>query len=156
MNVWSVRQLTDRIKHLLEGDLPLAALAVKGEISNFSRAVSGHWYFVLKDEHAQVPVVMFKLEAGRCRFTPENGMKVTALGRVAVYPQRGQYQLVAAELQRDGLGALYQKFLELKERLQKEGLFEPARKRPIHAHPRRVGLVTSPHGAALHDMLTTM
>lgn len=156
MQIWSIRDLTDHVKALLENDVQLAGLVVRGEISNFTRSVNGHCYFVLKDEHSQVNSVMFKGSASRLAFAPQNGMKVIALGRVTLYEQRGQYQLMVSELKLDGLGELYAAFLQLKERLAKEGLFEAARKRRVPVLPRRVGLVTSPTGAALQDMLTTM
>ncbi|MBM3464021.1 MAG: exodeoxyribonuclease VII large subunit [Armatimonadetes bacterium] len=156
MNVWSVRDLTDHVKALLENDLKLAGVAVRGEISNFSRSTNGHCYFVLKDENAQIASVMFRMQSARCRFVPEDGMKVIAFGRVSVYEQRGTYQLVVAELKLDGLGELYAAFVQLKDRLAREGLFEEARKQPLPFLPRRVGIVTSPKGAALQDMLTTL
>lgn len=154
--MWSVRDLTDRIRVVLENDSELAGVAVRGEISNFTRSVNGHCYFVLKDDQAQLSAVMWKSQAARGVFRPENGMRVIAFGRITVYPQRGQYQMVVNELKPDGLGDLFVAYLQLKARLEKEGLFEPGRKRALPAFARRVGLVTSPRGAALHDMVTTL
>jgi len=156
LKIWSVRDLTDRIRLVLENDSELAGLAVRGEISNFTRSVNGHCYFVLKDDQAQLSAVMWKSQVARTPFRPENGMRVIAFGRLTVYPQRGQYQLVVTELKPDGLGDLFAAYLQLKARLEKEGLFEAARKRALPLLPRRVGLVTSPRGAALHDMVTTL
>lgn len=156
MNVWSVRQLTDHIKTLFESDFKLAGCAVRGEISNFSRAVSGHLYFTLKDEQSQIGAVMFRTQAGRCSFKPQNGMQVIALGRIGLYEQRGTYQMNVHELRLDGVGELYATFLQLKEQLTREGLFDPRRKKKLPAFPRRLGIVTSEQGAALRDMLTTI
>ncbi|BDG59884.1 exodeoxyribonuclease VII large subunit [Caldinitratiruptor microaerophilus] len=152
--VLSVRALTLYVKNLIEGDELLADLWVRGEISNWRRHVSGHCYFTLKDEHAQVRCVMFRSQAARLRFEPEDGMRVLARGRVGVFERDGLYQFYVAELEPDGRGALHLAFEQLKARLQAEGLFDPARKRPLPRLPRKIGIVTSPTGAAIRDMIT--
>jgi exodeoxyribonuclease VII large subunit len=158
LNVWSVRELTDHVRHLIEDDPRLMAVAVRGEISNFTRSGNGHCYFVLKDDGAgaQLNVVLFRMQAQRCPFPLDNGAKVVALGRLSLYEQKGQYQFVASEVRIDGVGELYLAFLKLKEKLSKEGLFEARRKRPVPVVPTRIGVVTSTQGAALRDILTTI
>jgi exodeoxyribonuclease VII large subunit len=152
----TVGELTQHVKSLIEGDLQLAAVSVRGEITGWNRAASGHIYFSLKDAQAQVRAVIWKSSAGRLTFDPANGQQVVATGRMVVFEPAGNYQLQVSELKRDGLGALYAAFLERKERLAREGLFDEARKRPICTMPKRIGLVTSPTGAALQDMLVTL
>lgn len=152
--VLSVRALTLYVKNLIEGDELLADLWVRGEISNWRRHVSGHCYFTLKDEYAQVRCVMFRSQAARLRFEPEDGMRVLARGRVSVFERDGLYQFYVAELEPDGRGALHLAFEQLKARLMAEGLFDPARKRPLPRLPRKIGIVTSPTGAAIRDMIT--
>ncbi|NDD27938.1 MAG: exodeoxyribonuclease VII large subunit [Proteobacteria bacterium] len=156
VNVWTVRELTSYIKGVLEGDFSLAGMSVSGELSNVKRAHNGHIWFTLKDEGAQLGAVMFKGDAMRCKLTPSEGMKVVASGRLTVYEPRGNYQMVVSDLRPDGLGDLYAAFLQRKEKLQAEGLFDAARKRAIPRYPTRVGIVTSEQGAALRDMLTTI
>jgi exodeoxyribonuclease VII large subunit len=129
------------------------AVWVEGEISNFKVYASGHAYFTLKDESAQVRTVLFRNRMRRIRFEPRDGLHVLAFGAVEVYPQRGEYQLVVELLEPRGLGALQLAFEQLKERLGREGLFDAARKRTLPRFPRKIGIVTSPRGAALHDML---
>lgn len=152
--VLSVSDLTQIIKSLLEEELD--ALWLTGEISNFKRHSSGHFYFSLKDENSQLPCVMW---AGRNRallFAPEDGMQVMAHGRVTVYDKRGYYQFETWQMQPAGLGALQLAFEQLKRRLQHEGLFDPERKRPLPAYPERVGIVTSPTGAAIRDFISVL
>lgn len=127
-----------------------------GEISNFSRSPNGHCYFKLKDDQALLSCVMWKTQVARLSFRPENGMRVVATGRITVYAPSGQYQLQVTDLRPEGIGDIYAAFHQLKARLEKEGLFAATRKRRIPLLPRRIGLVTSPRGAALHDMLTTL
>ena len=129
---------------------------VEGEISNFRPAESGHLYFTLKDEGAQLRVVMFRTQARLLRFRPENGMHALARGRVTVYESRGELQLSAEYLEPKGAGALQVAFEQLKAKLQAEGLFDAARKKPLPAYPQRIGVVTSPRGAAIQDMINIL
>jgi len=129
---------------------------VEGEISNFRPAESGHLYFTLKDGDAQLRVVMFRSQARLLRFRPENGMQIIARGRVTIYDARGELQLSAEFLEPVGAGALQLAFEQLKKKLAEEGLFDPARKKPIPQLPRRIGIITSARGAALHDMLNVL
>jgi exodeoxyribonuclease VII large subunit len=131
-------------------------VAVRGEISGFSRAASGHCYFSIKDAGGQIRCAMFRRAAGLLGFTPRDGDSVELRGRLGVYEQRGDLQLVVEHLQRAGQGALFEQFLRLKERLEAEGLFDPARKRALPVAPRGIGLVTSPGAAALHDVVTAL
>jgi exodeoxyribonuclease VII large subunit len=139
------------VRGLLDESLP--AVAVEGEISNLRRYPSGHTYFTLKDAASQVSVVLFRAQGALLRFQPGDGLKVVVRGRVSLYEARGAYQLVADALEPAGLGALQLGLEQLKKRLAAEGLLDPARKRPLPLVPRRLGLVTSPHGAALRDIL---
>lgn len=149
----SVSDLTLYLRNLLESDDLLQDVWVQGEISNLSRPSSGHIYFTLKDEYAALRCVIWRAQAQRLRVALQNGLAVEAHGYISLYERDGQYQLYVDALRLAGEGALFQEFLRLKARLEAEGLFEPARKRPIPAFPRRIGLVTSPTGAALQDML---
>ncbi len=153
---WTVTDLTRHLRQLLEADPDLQGIWVQGEISNLSRPSSGHIYFTLKDSGASLRCVMWKGEAARLRFAPQDGMAIDAHGSLGIYEVSGQYQLYADSLRPLGEGALYQEFLRLKALLEAEGLFDTARKRPIPASPRRIGIVTSPSGAALRDMLNTL
>lgn len=146
----TVSDLTRKIKQILESGFP--SIAVQGEISNFKHHSSGHLYFTLKDEAAQLPCVMWRSRAAGLPFLPEDGMKVTAGGRITVYEVRGSYQLDVQSIRPLGAGELQAEFEKLKRKLQAEGLFEPARKRPLPQYPRRIGVVTSPTGAVLQDM----
>lgn len=150
----TVRELTRYVKGLLDADPLLQSVWVQGEISNFKWHHSGHIYFTLKDEVAQIKVVMFRSYANRLRFRPENGMQVIVQGNVTVFERDGVYQLYAAAMEPYGLGALHLEFEQLKRRLAAEGLFDEARKRPLPRLPRAVGLVTAPTGAAIRDMIT--
>lgn len=138
---------------LLDGQPMLKKLYVRGEISNFKAHPSGHWYFTVKDDSSLIKAVMFRSYAQKLRFIPENGMKVLIRGSVSVYTGGGQYQLYADDISPDGIGALYAAFEQLKEKLSREGLFDPARKRPLPAFPERVGVITSPTGAAVRDII---
>jgi len=149
--ILSVTELTRRIKTLLENACP--AVWVEGEISNFGVAPSGHCYFTLKDANAALSVVMFRNVAAKLGFKLADGLQILAFGQISVYEKRGQYQLIAAQLMPKGLGALQLAFEQLKQKLAQEGLFDPKRKKPIPMFPRRIGLVTSPSGAALRDFL---
>jgi len=153
---WTVTTLTRHLRQLLEADDSLQGVWVEGEISNLSRPSSGHIYFTLKDSGASLRCVMWKGEAARLRFAPQDGMAIEAHGSLGIYEIGGQYQLYADALRPVGEGALYQEFLRLKALLEAEGLFDTARKRPVPELPHRIGIVTSPTGAALRDMLNTL
>ncbi|HVR72142.1 MAG TPA: exodeoxyribonuclease VII large subunit [Vicinamibacteria bacterium] len=150
----TVAQLTERIQGVLETEL--FDVWVEGEISNLKMAPSGHWYFSLKDDQAQVRAVVWKTAARLVRWKPRDGMKVLARGGVRVYAPRGEYQLSVEVLEPLGKGSLQQAFEELKDKLEKEGLFDPGRKRPLPTLPRRVGIVTSPTGAVIQDFLRVL
>ncbi len=152
--IWTVQDLVSAVRTQLERQY--TDVWVEGEISNFRPAESGHLYFTLKDGNAQLRVVMFRSQARLLRFKPENGLSVIARGRVTVYDARGELQLSAEFLEPKGAGALQIAFEQLKQKLAAEGLFEPARKQPLPSLPRRIGIVTSPRGAALHDMLNVL
>ncbi|MDE6839137.1 MAG: exodeoxyribonuclease VII large subunit, partial [Acutalibacter sp.] len=150
----TVTQVNRFLRSLIEGDGRLADITITGEISNFTQnSRSGHMYFSLKDSQSVLKSVMFAAAARRLAFTPQDGMKVIIRGRVSVYEPSGQYQLYAETMQPDGVGALALAFDQLKERLAGEGLFDPERKRPLPSWPMRIGVVTSPTGAAVQDIL---
>ena len=150
----SVSELTDRIQGVLETEF--FDVWVEGEISNLKLASSGHWYFSLKDDKAQIAAVVWRNDARLVRFKPKDGMKVLARGQLRVYSPRGSYQLSVQVLEPLGKGSLQQAFEELKEKLEREGLFAQARKRPLPMLPRRIGVVTSPTGAVLKDILRVL
>ena len=152
-HIYTVSQVNQYIKTLLDRDRELTALYVRGEISNYKAYPSGHHYFSLKDGEGAIRCVMFKREAMSLRFRPENGMKVIAFGRVAVFPRDGQYQLYCTSLTPEGVGDLYLAFEQLKQKLYGEGLFDPSHKKPIPKFPKRIALITSSAGAAVRDML---
>lgn len=152
--VFSVRDLVSTVRTGLEREY--TDVWIGGEISNYRPADSGHLYFTLKDGEAQLRVVMFRMQARLLRFRPENGIEIVARGRVTVYESRGELQLIAEYLEPKGAGALQIAFEQLKAKLAAEGLFDSARKKPIPALPRCIGIVTSPRGAAVHDMLNVM
>ncbi len=154
--IFSVTSLNNYLRELLETDEVLQDLWVRGEISNFSQPRSGHLYFTLKDSEAQIRCVMWKNSALRLRFSPADGMQVEGHGAMSIYPAQGQVQLYLDALRPAGEGALYQEFLRLKARLEAEGLFDPEHKRPLPSLPRHIGVVTSPTGAALQDILQTL
>ena len=152
-DAFSVSQLNEYVKMLLEGNPNLNDLWVQGEISGAKLYPSGHLYFSLKDTDSVISAVMFKGSMMRMEFDPENGMKVLAHGHLSAYPPRGQYQFIADRMIPDGAGALAVAFEQLKAKLGAEGLFDPDRKKPLPSHPRRIGVVTSPSGAAVHDII---
>ncbi len=153
----SVTELNEYLRCLMEGDALLSDILVRGEVSNFkNHYATGHLYFSLKDETGAVRAVMFRSYASRLRFQPENGMKVIVHGRVSVFPRSGDYQIYVNEMQPDGAGALAVAFEQLRRKLEAEGLFDEARKRPLPPYPTRVGLITSPTGAAVRDMLQVL
>ncbi|GBC83548.1 Exodeoxyribonuclease 7 large subunit [bacterium HR10] len=147
----TVSELTYRIKDLLEGEFP--DLWIRGEISNFKHHSSGHWYFTLKDAHAQLSCVCFRLQNRLIRFRPEDGLEVYARGRLSVYEKRGEYRLLVDYMEPVGVGSLQLAFEQLKARLAAEGLFDPERKRPLPLMPRKIGVITSPTGAVIRDIL---
>lgn len=149
----SVTALNQYVKGLLDRDRLLSQVLVRSEISNYKVYPSGHHYFSLKDAESSVRCVMFRREAASLRFRPENGMKVVVSGRVSVFPRDGVYQLYCSHMMPDGVGELAFAFERLKERLHREGLFDPARKKPLPAYPHTIALVTSPAGAAVRDMI---
>ena len=151
--VLSITQINEYIRTLMDSDALLAGLAVRGEISNYKMYPSGHHYFTLKDEGGALKCVMFKGNAMRLRFRPENGMKVIAMGKITVYPRDGAYQLYCSSLVLDGIGDLYAAFEQLKTKLASQGLFDPAHKKPLPKYPGVIGIITSSAGAAVHDML---
>jgi exodeoxyribonuclease VII large subunit len=152
--IYTVSQLSAEIRDLVERRF--IDIWVEGEISNFKASTAGHLYFTLKDDRAQLPAVCFRTAARLLRFRPDNGKTFRARGRITTYEARGEYQMIVEVLEPVGLGALQLAFDQLKEKLQKEGLFDPARKRPILALPRKIGIVTSPKSAALRDILTVL
>lgn len=155
-DAFSVHQITIYIRDLIDQDPRLADVWVEGEISNFTRASSGHLYFTLKDDSAELRCVMWRSQAAWLGFQPQHGDAVLAHGQISVYEQRGQYQLMCDMLQPAGLGELNRQFELLKARLNAEGLFDEARKRPLPAFPRAVGVVTSPTTAAFQDVLNVI
>lgn len=152
----TVSQLNTYIKSVFDQDYRLRNILVTGEISNFTEARSGHLYMTLKDDKSALKAVMFRGSAVRLKFRPENGMKVIAFGSVSVYEAGGQYQMYLSDLQPDGLGSLNLAFEQLKEKLANEGLFDPARKKPLPVYPKRIGVVTSPTAAAFQDICNVL
>lgn len=152
--VYSVTQINRQARLLLETQF--ATVWVEGEISNFKHHTSGHMYFSLKDETSQISACFFSRNNQTIKFIPKDGLKVLAFGKVSLYESRGQYQLYVERLEPKGVGALQLAFLQLKEKLEKEGLFRPERKRPIPKYPQTVGIVTSPTGAAIQDIMNVV
>jgi len=153
MQTLSITQINEYIRGKMDSDALLNQVAVRGEISNYKMYPSGHHYFTLKDEGASLKCVMFKGNAMRLRFRPENGMKVIAMGKISVYPRDGAYQLYCSAMALDGVGDLHAAFEQLKKKLAAQGLFDPAHKKPLPKYPGIVGIITSSAGAAVHDML---
>lgn len=151
--VVSVSEVNQYIKSIMDRDGVLASLCISGELSNYKVYPSGHHYFTLKDSEGSLRAVIFKNSAMRLRFRPENGMKVLAFGRIAVFPRDGAYQLYCERLTPEGIGDLHVAFEQLKAKLQAEGLFDPAHKKSLPVFPQRIAIVTSGAGAAVHDML---
>lgn len=152
-HIYSVTQLSQEIKNLLESRADFRNIFVQGEISNYKQHTSGHHYMTLKDAGGAISAVLFRADAQRLRFQLANGMKVIARGRVSSFPKTGQVQLYLADLMPDGAGALHLAFEQRKEKLYREGLFDAAHKKPLPSMPETIALVTSPTGAAVHDML---
>ena len=151
--ILSVTQINEYIRTMMDEDALLAGVAVRGEISNYKVYPSGHHYFTIKDDGAALKCVMFRGNAMRLRFRPDNGMQVLAMGKISVYPRDGAYQLYCTGLVLDGVGDLYAAFEQLKTKLADAGLFDQQRKKPIPKYPDTIGIVTSSAGAAVHDML---
>ena len=152
----SVTQINEYIRAQMDADPLLGNLAIRGEISNYKLYPSGHHYFTLKDEGGALRCVLFKGNAMRLRFRPENGMKVVASGKISVFPRDGAYQLYCTSLTVDGMGDLHVAFEQLKAKLEAQGLFDPAHKQPLPKYPQTIGIVTSSAGAAVHDMLRVL
>ncbi len=153
-HVWRVCELTLRLRDVLEAEFP--DVWVEGEISNFRAAQSGHLYFTLKDEKAQIRCVCFRDQVRGLRFRPEDGLKVTVRGGVSIYDARGEYQIYVSHVEPVGLGALQLAFEQLKKKLEAEGLFDAERKKPLPVMPRRIGIVSSPQGAAIRDIVRVL
>ncbi len=149
----TVAELNEFIKNIFDSNRALSSVTVKGEISNFTLHRSGHLYFSLKDSESQIKSVMFRSSAARLKFVPENGMKIIAHGSVSVYSRDGSYQFYVNSIQPDGVGALYLAYEQLKAKLEAEGLFSQELKRPIPEFPERIGVITSPTGAAVRDII---
>lgn len=155
-NYITVSALNKYLKYKIENDPNLGIVFLKGEISNFKNHSRGHFYFTLKDDTSRINAIMFQGNASKVKFTPKDGMKVLVCGRVSVYEASGAYQIYVEELQEDGVGNLYIAFQELKEKLQKEGLFLESHKKRIPKIPNTIGIVTAPTGAAIKDILSTI
>lgn len=149
----SVSQLTMHLKDIIENDLMLSRVNVRGEISNFKYHSSGHMYFTLKDENAKIKCVMFRGYNAFLKFMPEDGMSVIIEGNISVYEKDGQYQLYCSRMEPDGVGGLYLAYEQLKGKLQREGLFDVERKKRLPSFPRRIGVATSPTGAVIRDII---
>ena len=152
-HIFGVAEVNQLVKQLLDGEPLLRSLLVRGELSNYKVYPSGHHYFTLKDPEGALRCVMFRGQASRLRFRPENGMKVIAQGRISVFPRDGAYQLYCDALSPDGVGDLYVAFEQLKAKLYAEGLFDPGHKKPLPRYPETIAVVTSSAGAAVHDMI---
>ncbi|MBQ3157185.1 MAG: exodeoxyribonuclease VII large subunit [Clostridia bacterium] len=150
--ILEVSDLNEYVRAMLNADPALRSVRLRGEISNFKRHSSGHWYFTLKDERCRISAVMFRQNAMRMSVRPMDGMRVIVSGQVSLYPESGMYQIYCENMRPDGVGTLYQQFEALKQKLQLEGLFDQARKRPLPWRPRKIAVVTSLTGAVLHDI----
>lgn len=152
----SITAITRYLKYKFENDEHLQEVYLKGEISNFKPHTRGHLYFTLKDEGSRIGAIMFISNASKLSFTPEDGMKVLIKGKISIYEPTGNYQIYVEEMQEDGVGNLYIAFEQLKAKLEKEGLFDPAHKKPLPKIPKKIGIVTAPTGAAIKDILSTL
>ena len=150
--ILEVSDLNEYVRATLNADPALRSVRLRGEISNFKRHSSGHWYFTLKDDRCRISAVMFRQNAMRMSIRPMDGMSVIVSGQVSLYPESGTYQVYCDNMRPDGVGTLYQQFEALKQKLQLEGLFDQARKRPLPWRPRKIAVVTSETGAVLHDI----
>jgi exodeoxyribonuclease VII large subunit len=154
--IFTITELNNYIKRILDADYELASVYVKGELSNYKMYPSGHHYFTLKDAESTLKCVMFKGSASKLRYKPENGMSIVAFGRVAVYPRDGLYQLYVNEMTPDGVGDLYVAFEQLKEKLLQEGLFDERHKKPLPRYPKTIAVITSSAGAAVQDIIRVL
>lgn len=154
--IFSIKDLNRYIRMKMDSDSLLSDVWIRGEISNFTHHSSGHMYFTLKDEGSRIKAIMFASHNQRLPFRPKEGSRVIARGNVTVYERDGQYQFYATQMQPDGIGSLYLAYEQLKEKLEKEGLFAADRKRPIPEFPETIGVITSPTGAAVRDIMTTL
>lgn len=154
--IYSVKEITRRIKNLFEQDDDLQDVWIRGELSNFTHHSSGHMYFTVKDEASRIRAVMFAGNNRYLRFIPKNGNRVIIRGSITIFERDGQYQLYAREMQPDGIGSLYLAYEQLKEKLTREGLFDPQYKKPLPLYPKTIGVITSPTGAAIRDIITTI
>ncbi len=152
----TVSQLTKYIKYKIDNDIHLNEVFLKGEISNFKAHSRGHFYFTLKDEGSRINAIMFASSAKRMKFLPQDGMKVLVSGKVSIFEATGAYQIYVNDMLEDGIGNLYIAFEQLKQKLEKEGLFDPSKKKKIPRIPKRVGVVTAPTGAAIKDIISTI
>ncbi len=152
----TVTQLNEYIKSIIDGNVFLSNVCIKGEISNFTNHRTGHFYFSLKDENSLIRAVMFKGAAMKIKFVPENGMKVIARGSISLFVRDGQYQIYVTEMEPDGIGALYLAYEQLRKKLDAEGLFDVRKKKPLPKIPLRVGVITSPTGAAVRDIINVL
>ena len=150
--ILEVSDLNEYVRAMLNADPALRSIRLRGEISNFKRHSSGHWYFTLKDDRCRISAVMFRQNAMRQSIRPMDGLSVIVSGQVSLYPESGTYQLYCENMRPDGVGTLYQQFEALKQKLQLEGLFDQARKRPLPWRPRKIAVITSETGAVLHDI----
>ena len=151
--IYEVSEVNGLIKELMDGTPPLQHIMIRGELSNYKIYPSGHHYFTLKDGEGSLRCVMFRSSAAHLKFRPESGMKVVATGRITVFPRDGAYQLYCTQLSADGIGDLYVAFEQLKEQLQREGLFDTSHKKPLPPYPQCIAIITSSAGAAVHDMI---
>lgn len=156
VKIFTITEITIYLKTVIESDELLENVSLKGEISNFSESMAGHSYFTLKDSGSQIRCALFKGSRQKVKFPLKDGLKVVATGRIAIYEKQGYYQLIVDEMKREGLGELYEKYLQLKKKLQDEGLFDRKFKKELPFFPKTVGIVTSPHGAAVHDIIRMM
>ena len=152
----TVSELNNFIKNMFDTNRLLSSIYVKGEISNFTNHRSGHFYFSLKDEGGQIKAVMFRSSAIKMKFIPENGMKVTVFGSISVFPRDGVYQMYVSSMQPDGVGALYLAYEQLKAKLESEGLFDTENKKLLPQYPEKIGVITSPTGAAIRDIINVL
>lgn len=155
-HIFTVSEINQYIKNTLENDPLLSNFWLKGELSNYINHSSGHMYFTIKDDSGSIKCVMFRSRAGRVRFSPSNGQRIIVMGYISLYEKGGQYQLYVQEMVEDGIGDLYEKYEKLKKKLTEEGLFADERKRSLPFFPKKVGIVTSPTGAAIRDIITVI
>lgn len=156
MEILSVSQVNQYIKAMMDHDMLLSDITVTGEISNFKRHSSGHYYFSVKDAGATISAAMFKWQNRTLKFMPENGMRVLVRGRISVYEPSGQYQIIASSIEPDGIGALYEAYEKLRQELERRGYFDESRKKPLPQFPRKIGVITSQTGAAIRDILNIL